>query len=115
MMPFAQETVTLFHRTRDGCARVVLKGCAWRQTSARDQDGGLFMPRGRYLVRGPAGSVRPGVGDVLVRGEVDDAAALGLNTAALLEKYAERGAFLCESVADSAFPGAPLPHWRAEG
>ena len=115
MIPFGDEVVTLFHRQGSGCERIVIGGCSWRRGTALEQAEGLWTAGGRVVVRMPPGQAMPRVGDVLVRGAVDDPAALGLNAAALIEKYRDRGAFLCRGVMDNAGPGAPLAHWRVTG
>lgn len=124
MIPFGNQTVTLYHRTRtagedgrsrDVWARYTLKGCSWREIAAQSMEGNAVRGTVQTVCRIPAGQMKPQVGDVLIFGAVSAEIASAKELNALLEQHRDGGAFRVESVANNAGSGVPLPHYVARG
>lgn len=113
MIPFGNQIVTLFHHAADGYRRYTLTGCSWRSSHGRSLYDNA-MQSNRSIVcscRYPADQMRASEGDVFVRGIVTDTITSGTQIAALMEKYKDRGAFICHTFADNSAGGMPMPHF----
>lgn len=114
MIPFGTETVTIVHRTGGGWISTTVNGCSFRQTRARTLNGKAADHTLETVCRIPAGSIVPAVGDVILPGAHDAAAANEIELVRLLEAHRADGAFRVESVADNT-RSAPIPHYAARG
>ena len=112
MIPFANNTVTLYHREAGAITRHTLRGCSWRAKRVRTMIDGAAVTGDEIICRYTGGK-RAAVGDLLVLGEAEEAPGSAIEFAAMLEKYAG-AAFLCESFADYTRCGM-LPHCCARG
>lgn len=115
MIPFANDTVTLFHVIDAGIVGQVIHGCSYRRTGRRMHQDSAAADANEVTCRIPAGSIAPAPGDVICLGAVKDAAATAIELTRLLERHRADGAFRVQSVADNARPGMPCPHYAARG
>lgn len=120
MLPFAHETVTLYHRIRDETegrtsetwTRHVLTGCSWRRTVRDQLTDGAVLKTLETVCRIPAGQVISlSAGDLLVRGECAETPSTAREIALLEKSGAD--AFRVTAVSDNM--SAPLPHVAARG
>ena len=120
MIPLGREAVTLFHRvetideagrTKLSWRRIWLDGCFWRHAAR------YSLSNAREVVcRVPAEQQRPGIGDVMVLGHVNDAPQSALELCAVLDRYRQNGgAFRVKAVNDNVRRGFPLAHYAARG
>ena len=140
MIPFANETVTLYNRRRttgtDGrqvetWVRHVLTGCSWTRTHERtrnDTEVGYsssvtcrisvsknYLPPDQWdALDDPADKFTLAAGDVLIYGNVPDEIGAGLSIGDLAKKYSRRGAIVVQSAKDNSRNGI-LPHYVARG
>lgn len=118
MIPFGDQTVTLYHRVRteadgrtcEGWQRHVLTGCSWRYRRADDLKDGAVTGAAKAVCRIPAGQVCPAAGDVAVLG-VCAAQPVSAKEAAAIADGAD--AFRVCDVTDNS--RGPLPHYTARG
>lgn len=119
MLPFANETMTLYHRIRDETGgrtaetwtRHILTGCSWRRTVRSRMAENALIDVNEVSCRIPLGQTAPSVGDLLVRGVCSETPVTAREVALLEKSGAD--AFRVSSVADNT--GAPLPHFCARG
>lgn len=119
MIPFGNETITLYHRSRttvegrarDVWERIVIHGCSlvWKEQTQFAE--GLLRRGVQVTCRIPPDGQAPAVGDVIVPGEIADEADSSMTAARLIESHA--GAFRVSSVAFNNRPGFPMPHYAA--
>lgn len=116
MIPFGNETVTLFHRSEGGYARYVLSDCSWRTASSRSAYGNTVQRSDEISCRIPAGGVLPQPGDVLILGDYSSDAQTEIEMTRLLDALWRRGAqaIRVNSVRDNS-RNAPLPHYAVTG
>lgn len=124
MIPFGNQTVTLYHRERitgdngrsqDIWTRHVLTDCSWRHTASQSIQENVVRGMTQSTCRIPVGQQRPNVGDVLILGMVYDQPASAKELNALLEAHRDNGAFRVSAVANNAMQGSPMPHYAARG
>lgn len=81
MLPFSQDTVTLYHRRKYTDAfgknqtewiRTVLTGCSWGGTATRITVGDILITGSDTTVKIPVPCPEIEVGDILVQGELAD-------------------------------------------
>ena len=119
MLPFANETVTLYHRIRDETGgrtsetweRRVLAGCSWRRTVRDRLVDGAVLKALETVCRIPPGQAVPVNGDLLVRGVCAETPATAREIALLEKSGAD--AFRVTAVSDNT--AGPLPHIAARG
>ena len=116
MIPFGNETVTILHRSGAGYARHVLHGCSWRSAKVRSMTGMAAEKSEDTVCRIPADQIVPEVGDVLILGDVDAAAASEVELVRMLDGLRRDGlrAIRVTQVRDNS-RGAPLPHYAVTG
>lgn len=117
MIPFGNETITLYHRTRteangrskDTWTRLFLSGCSVirRAKSAASDDHAHHSEE--VICRIPARYQAPEVGDVIVPGKVSDSVNSARDASALIDS--RNGAFRVNSVKHNNRPGFPMPHY----
>lgn len=120
MIPFGQESVTLYHREETVDAygrtiltwrRILLDGCSWRHAARYS-----LSNADEVVCRVPAAQTRPSVGDGMVLGSVTDEIGSAVALAELLETYRQKGrAFRVTAVNDNVRRGFPLAHYAARG
>ncbi len=123
MIPFGNAAATLVQRVEervDGRSRVHyekhgLSGCSWRRVSSCGREDSYLQRDGEIRCRIPAGQAIPRPGDCLFPGEIEGEISGSAELNALLAAQREHGAFRIASVTDNAQPGAPLPHYVAQG
>lgn len=115
MIPFANETITLFHRTQGGIRRYVVRGCSYRRRSVRSVSDGMLTIATEATCRIPYDAQQPGEGDLIIPGEIQGAPGGGIEMTMLYEAHQAAGAFWVQSVADNGRCGYPAPHWAARG
>ena len=115
MIPFGNETVTLYHNSSGTVTRHVLKNCSWSQQTIRNITDGNVEYGSATTVRYTPDQQIADVGDVFVLGNVSDTVADSIGFAALIEAHRLTGAFQCTSFSDNSLSGAPLPHYCARG
>lgn len=115
MIPFAKDTVTLFHREDGIWTRHVLAGCSYRKTARRTITDSVVTASNETTCRIPAPNTMPYPGDVIALGNVPDHPENEVAVVRLLEKQRATGAFRVQSVSDNARPGMPVPHYAARG
>ena len=120
MIPFGQESVTLYHREETADAqgrttltwrRILLDGCSWRHAARYS-----LSNADEVVCRVPAGQMRPSVGDGMILGSVDDEVGSAVALAELLAAHRQQGrAFRVAAVNDNVRKGFPLAHYAARG
>lgn len=125
MIPFANETVTLIHRSEttgtDGrhhasYSSVQLTGCSWHRTIQTQNDSAVHSAGERITVRIPANQTMPTIGDLLIRGSYSGTVTSGADYQGIIESMrSSGGAFLVQSVSDNSSSGSPIPHFKATG
>lgn len=115
MIPFAKDTVTLFHRENGIWTRHVLTGCSYRRTARRAMTDNSITASNDVTCRIPAPNIMPAAGDMIALGNVPDMPENEVAVVRLLEKQRATGAFRVQSVSDNARPGMPVPHYAARG
>lgn len=115
MIPFANDTVTLIHKSESGWTAEVISSCSFRRTRRRSISGNTATLTDETVCRIPFGSAVPAVGDVIVLGRADAAAYSEIELVRLLEANRPSGAFRVSSVSNNARPGMPIPHYAARG
>jgi hypothetical protein len=125
MIPFANETVTLIHRSEttdeNGRKRAVYTkhsfgACSWRRISRiANIDNALTMTE-YATVRIPVESVTavtPTTGDLMIRGEYAGSVSSSADFQSVIEAMrGNGGAFVVGSVSDNTRSGSPLPHFK---
>ena len=122
MLPFGSESVTLIKRTEtktNGKTTVSytthhLQGCTWRRVRRWQREAEVLVPYEGITCRVPAGQTAPHAGDLMILGNVDETVTGYAQYQALIEKYADGGAFVVASVSDNTRPGTPLPHFKVQ-
>lgn len=115
MIPFANDTITLLHKSGASYEPVIIHGCSYRRMSRRTMIDGAVSLASVTTCRIPAGNPMPAPGDVIVLGEMHEGVRGDIEFARLLESKRPKGAFRVQSVADHARPGVPVPHFAAVG
>ena len=125
MIPFGNQTVTLFARkrvvgddgrSRDEWVQHTLTGCSWRHTGTQLADGNAVRANATVTCRIPGGQAMPQVGDVLIPGKVSAPKAITTQWVnETLESNRESGAFRVATVQNNAMLGFPMPHYAARG
>ena len=121
MIPFGNETITLYHRTRtevngrskDTWTRRFLSGCSVirRAKSAASDDHAHHSEE--IICRIPARYQAPEVGDVIVPGRASESVISSRDASALIDSH--DGAFRVNSVKHNNRPGFPMPHYAVRG
>lgn len=115
MIPFANDTVTLFHKTAAGYERHVIAHCSYRRTRRRAVADQTATFAEETLCRIPCGAVMPEAGDVILLGAHDGGVSSEIELVRLLESRRPAGAFRVQTVLDNARPGMPIPHYAVRG
>lgn len=115
MIPFGNRTVTLIHRTPDGYRPFTLKGCSWKDTTARALNGTSIVCTIETTCRVPHGQQKPAPGDLMILGNVDESADGEIELVRLMQRLRAEGSsvFRVERVKDNA--GMLMPHYAAAG
>lgn len=116
MIPFGNQTVTLYHKSGNGYTRYILTNCSWRSSNERSLMDGATVITERTTCRILPQYTRPIPGDLLVLGIVENDVASDIELVRLMEQLRSKGyrAFRVESCADNT-GGVPLPHYAAIG
>ena len=138
MIPFGDETVTLYNRreTKDTAGRTVvtwyrtpLTGCSWTRRMERVRDGTAYVQAEIIVCRIPesnayrkpeewdaltatTGLFTLAPGDIIVRGTVTDTIT---TAAALVDKYKRQGVMTVASATDNTRPECLTRHYLAKG
>ena len=115
MIPFASDTVTLYHKRGGAWEGIVIHGCSYRRRRVRSISDGAAAVAEETTCRMPAGQAVPAAGDVIVLGVCRDKVRGEVELVRLLEAHRAEGAFRVRAVADNARPGMPVPHYAATG
>lgn len=115
MIPFATDTVTLYHNNAGSWETSVIYGCSYRRVRRRGLSDGAVTITEETTCRIPAGNTMPAAGDVIVLGVCRDKVRGDVELVRLLEARRSGGAFRVRGVADNARPGMPVPHYAATG
>lgn len=117
MIPFGDQTVTLYHKGDQGYTRHILTGCSWRSTHGSRMYDNVLQADGTTTCscRYPHTQQRAAEGDIFVLGTAQDTLTSGTQIAGMLAKYRDRGIFVCTAFADNALGGHPMPHYHARG
>lgn len=115
MIPFATDTVTLYHNNAGNWSSSVINGCSYRRIRRRVVIDSAATVMDETTCRIPAGGIMPASGDVVVLGVCREKITGELDIKRLLDKYNRSGAFRVQSVSDNARPGMPVPHYAATG
>lgn len=121
MIPFGNESVTLYHRTRsevngrskETWKRYVLPGCSVIRSAKASPMENNVQHSEEVVCRIPAKYQAPDVGDVIVPGIVSASVSSSRDASALIDTYA--GAFRVSAVKYNNRPGFPMPHYAAKG
>lgn len=116
MIPFGNQTVTLYHKSENGYTRYILTNCSWRSSNERSLQDGATIITERTTCRILPQYTRPVPGDMLVLGVVEEDAASEIELVRLMEKLRSEGfrAFRVQACSDNS-EGVPLPHYAAVG
>ena len=115
MIPFANDTVTLYHKEGNEWRAYAIQNCSYRRTRNRAVVDGAETITEETVCRIPSGSVKPAPGDVIALGWHAEAPTNAVGLVRLLESLRPDGAFRVRSVSDNARPGVPVPHYAARG
>lgn len=115
MIPFANDTVTLFHKEDSGYTRHVIERCSYRRTRRRGIEDKSSTLAEETICRIPGNAIKPDVGDVIALGVHKGSAVNEIALVRLLESLRPGGAFRVQTVSDNARPGMPVPHYAAKG
>lgn len=115
MIPFGNHTVTMYHKNGATYDRYVLTGCSWRSTTERSLIENSTVITQRTNCRIPSRFAKPGPGDMLVLGVIEEEVGGEIALLQLMERLQKDGyrAFRIQSCADNT--GVPLPHYAATG
>lgn len=122
MIPFGSAIVTLYYRTesvdmggrtRTDWQKATISDCSWRIKNISRLIGNATVITRECTCRIPPSAQKPGVGDVIILGIVNDLATNAIMVSKLMDKYSE--AFRIASVADLTGQGMPLQHYVARG
>ena len=115
MIPFANDTVTLYRKSADGYMACLILNCSYKHTESRSTEDRSASFYGETVCRIPPGNVKPEPGDVIVLGVHSEIVNNEIDLVRMLERLRPEGAFRVRSVSDNARPGVPLPHYAAKG
>ena len=115
MIPFGNQTVTLFHKANSTYTRYVLSNCSWRQKNIRIVSDGAVIRTVETVCRIPNGQQKPTVGDLLVLGVNNATVSNDVDASRMRDSVNSSGgaAFRAQSVKDNT--NAPIPHFCAAG
>lgn len=121
MIPFANETVTLYHRlravvdgrSRDAWERRTLSGCSIVRRAKSAVRENHVAHSEEVICRIPASYQAPSIGDIIIPGVVSVEVTGARDVNALVKEY--EGAFHVNSVKHNNRPGTPLPHYAVKG
>lgn len=115
MIPFGNQTVTLFHKANSAYTRYVLSNCSWRQKSIRAVSDDAVIYTIETVCRIPSGQQKPAAGDLLVLGANNATASNDVEVSRLRDSVNSSGgaAFRVQFVKDNT--NAPIPHFCAAG
>ena len=114
MLPFADQTITLYIKSNNEFIRSVVDNCTWGKSDAVVTVGTVTIGSDDFKVQIPeeAGVLELLPGDVIVRGAVDDEIPAKTSPTALLAKY--KGKSFTIRVAYD-YTGKPLGHYEVMG
>lgn len=115
MIPFANDTVTLYRKADGGYMACLILNCSYKHTERRSTDDRSASFYGETVCRIPPGNVKPQPGDVIVLGVHSEIVKNEIDLVRMLERLRPDGAFRVQSVSDNARPGVPIPHYAAKG
>lgn len=115
MIPFANDTVTLYRKADGGYMPCVIMNCSFKHTKQRSTTERAESIYGETVCRIPPGNIKPEPGDVIALGVHGGAAKNEIDLVRMLERLRPDGAFRVQSVSDNARPGVPIPHYAARG
>lgn len=115
-IPFGNHSVTLLHREGNAYVRYLLTGCSWRMADVHTMIDNARTHTIETTCRVPHGQQPPGIGDLMILGEVDAAADSEIELVRLRDQLLMLGkcAFRVQRVKNNAC-GDPLPHYAATG
>lgn len=115
MIPFGNQTVTLFHKANGAYTRYALSNCSWQQKSVRVVLDGTVIRTVETVCRIPSGQQKPAAGDLLVLGVNNATASNDVEVSRLRDSVNSSGgaAFRAQSVKDNT--NAPIPHFCVAG
>ena len=115
VIPFGNETATLFYKTPNGYAKTIITGCSWKSKDVRSVVDNAVYNSTETICRIPYKQTAPAPGDILVRGTISGNVSSEIELVRLLQKLQADGkqAFRVRAVKDNT--GALLPHWAASG
>lgn len=114
MIPFGNQTITLYHKGANGYAAHLIGGCSLRQTHRRTANDRTAAAAVETVCRIPAGGVKPEPGDMIAPGMREETVKNEVELVRLLDRLRVDGAFRVTSVADNA-RSAPIPHYAVRG
>ena len=116
MIPFANETVTLWRKMESGYEPFIIPNCWFKRNSVRSTSAdGAMTQREECICRIPVGNIHPTPGDAIALGEHANSVKNEIELVRMLEKLRPHGAFRVKSVSDNVVPGVPFPHFAARG
>ncbi len=115
MIPFGNQTVTLFHKANGAYIKYTLSNCSWRQKDVRTVSDGVIFHAVETICRVPEGQRKPAVGDLMVLGTTRASASNDIEISRLRDSVNSSGgaAFRVAMVKDNT--NAPVPHFCAQG
>lgn len=115
MIPFANDTVTLYHKAAAGYEEHLIHNCSYRRIRRRNTADSAASITEETVCRIPPGNIKPEPGDVIARGRHSGSPKNEIELVRLLESLRPNGAFRVQSISDNARPGVPVPHYAARG
>lgn len=114
MIPFGNQTITLYHKGADGYSAHRIGGCSLRQTARRAANDRSVTAAVETVCRIPADGLKPEPGDMIAPGTHEETVKNDVELVRLLDRLRAEGAFRVLSVSDNT-RGAPIPHFAARG
>lgn len=115
MVPFGNQTVTLFHKANGTYIKYTLSNCSWRQKDVRAVSDGVVFHTVETVCRIPEDQQKPIVGDLMILGTTFETASNDIEISRLRDSVNSSGgaAFRVSIVKDNT--NAPIPHFCAQG